>query len=114
MLNAKYYVDEIYHATVIRGVLTLRLIMRDFDKHVVDAIVNFTGVMTKFTAKVDGAIDHYLVDGAVNLVAQSCLQIGARLRKIQTGQIQNYAYGVLGGVATLAVIVFLIRYYGAR
>jgi hypothetical protein len=54
------------------------------------------------------------VDGAVNLVAQSCLQIGARLRKIQTGQIQNYAYGVLGGVATLAVIVFLIRYYGAR
>ncbi len=114
LLNAKYYVDEIYHATVIRGVLTLRLIMRDFDKHVVDAIVNFTGVMTKFTAKVDGAIDHYLVDGAVNLVAQSCLQIGARLRKIQTGQIQNYAYGVLGGVATLAVIVFLIRYYGAR
>jgi NADH-quinone oxidoreductase subunit L len=114
VINAKYYVDEIYDATVIRGVLTLRLVLRDFDKYVVDGIVNFAGVMTKLTARIDGAIDHYLVDGAVNLVAQTVLRIGSRLRRIQTGQIQNYAYGVLGGVATLAVIMFLIRYYGAR
>jgi NADH-quinone oxidoreductase subunit L len=107
-------VDEIYDATVIRGVLTLRLVLRDFDKYVVDGIVNFAGVMTKLTARIDGAIDHYLVDGAVNLVAQTVLRIGSRMRRLQTGQIQNYAYGVLGGVATLAVIMFLIRYYGAR
>ncbi|PIE06163.1 MAG: hypothetical protein CSA75_00950 [Sorangium cellulosum] len=114
LLHNKYYVDEIYHGSVIRGVLALRLILRDMDKYVVDGIVNASGVMTKFIAAADGMVDKYIVDGLVNFVAQSCLRIGSRLRRLQTGQIQNYAYGVLGGVATLAVIMFLIGYYGAR
>jgi len=114
LLNNKYYVDEIYQGSVIRGVLGLRLVLRDFDKYVIDGIVNGAGVMTKFVAMADGAVDKYIVDGAVNLVAQSCLRIGSRVRRVQTGQIQNYAYGVLGGVATLAVIMFLIGYYGTR
>jgi NADH-quinone oxidoreductase subunit L len=80
----------------------------------VDGLVKFFGVITMFVAMVDGAIDQYVVDGLVNLIAQSTLRLGSRFRRIQTGKIQNYAYGVVGGAATLAVIMFLIRYYGAR
>ena len=66
LLNNKYYVDEIYDGSVIRGVLALRLVLRDMDKYVVDGIVNAAGVLTKFVAKTDGVIDKYIVDGAVN------------------------------------------------
>lgn len=111
LLNNKYYVDEIYQATVIRGVLALRLVCRDLDKWVVDGIVNATGWITRGVAFVNGAIDKYLVDGAVNLVADVTLRAGARLRKLQTGRIQSYAYGLLGGVAVLALIQYFVRYY---
>lgn len=114
LLHNKYYVDEIYDRFVIRPVLALRLFLRDFDRYVIDALVNFVAVMTKLVSKIEGLIDTYVVDGIVNLVGQSSLRFGAKLRKLQTGQIQHYAYGVLGGVATLAFIMFLIRYYGIR
>jgi NADH-quinone oxidoreductase subunit L len=114
LINNKYYVDEIYQGSVIRGVLALRLVLRDMDRWVVDGIVNGSAVVIKFVAKADGAFDKYIVDGTVNLVAQTVLRSGARIRRLQTGQIQNYAYGVLGGVATLALLMFLIRYYGSR
>jgi NADH-quinone oxidoreductase subunit L len=111
IIHDKYRVDEFYQKTVIKGVLELRLVLRDMDKWVVDGIVNFMGVLTKAVAFVNGTIDKYLVDGAVNLVAGVTLRAGNRLRQIQTGRIQSYAYGLLGGVTALALIQFLIRYY---
>ncbi len=114
LLNHKYYVDEIYQASVIRGVLELRLILRDMDKWVIDGIVNGAGAVVRAVAFADGAFDKYVVDGAVNLVAGVTLRAGSKIRRLQTGQIQNYAYGLLGGVATLAVLMFLIEYYVER
>jgi len=114
LLHNKYYVDEIYHATVIRGVIELRLILRDMDKWVIDGVVNGAGRVARAVAFADGAFDKYVVDGLVNLVAGIVLRAGARIRRLQTGQIQNYAYGLLGGVATLAVILSLIQYYAER
>jgi NADH-quinone oxidoreductase subunit L len=111
LLHDKYRVDELYQATVIKGVLALRLVLRDMDKWVIDGIVNATGVITKAVAFVNGAIDKWIVDGAVNLVAGITLRAGSRLRQIQTGRIQSYAYGLLGGVTALALLQFLIRYY---
>ena len=84
------------------------------DKWVIDGLVNFSGWMTRATAFINGAIDRYLVDGAVNLVATGTLRTGNRLRQIQTGRIQSYAFGLLGGVAALAAIEYLLHYYGPR
>ena len=114
LIHNKYWVDEIYQATIIRGVVELRLVLRDMDKHVVDGIVNGAGSVTRAVAFADGAFDKYVVDGAVNFVAQSALRLGSQMRRIQTGQVQNYAYGLLGGVAALAVLIFFIQYYAAR
>ena len=37
-----------------------------FDGHIVDWIVNLMGVVSRGVAFINGAIDKYLVDGAVN------------------------------------------------
>jgi NADH-quinone oxidoreductase subunit L len=52
-------------------------------------------------------IDHDTIDGAVNGVAWLVRQVGAGLRKLQTGYVRNYALGVAGGAAVLLFYVAL-------
>jgi len=107
-IQNKYWVDEIYQATVIAWALRLRLILSDMDRWVVDGIVNGASVAARGAAWVTGAIDHYLVDGVVNFVAEGTLKAGAKLRTVQTGRIQSYVYGLLGGVAVLSIIQYFL------
>ena len=66
------------------------------------------GAVTRVVANVDGAIDKYLVDGAVNAVASAITGNGALAPAIQTGRIQTYLYGALGGALVVVLINFLI------
>ena len=50
-----------------------------------------------------GWIDRYLVDGVLNLLSAWALRAGDRLRHLQTGQPQDYVYGVALGVLLLLV-----------
>jgi NADH-quinone oxidoreductase subunit L len=112
LIHNKYYVDEIYNASVIRGVLALRVAADVFDRYAVDGIVNSVSFLTKGITKLGGAFDARVVDGAVNGVAEWFLWIGSVLRRFQTGRIQNYAFSALGVATAFAAIVYLIRYYG--
>ncbi|MEO7091645.1 MAG: NADH-quinone oxidoreductase subunit L, partial [Polyangiales bacterium] len=105
----KYYVDEIYQATIIRLVLRTRMVLSGFDKYVVDGLVNFAGVAMRATAWLNGMIDHLFVDGAVRGVSEGLLAVGSRVRKLQTGKVQNYILAALGGVAIFALIAQLLR-----
>jgi NADH-quinone oxidoreductase subunit L len=89
--------------------MALRLALADVDKWIVDGIVNGVGVVARACAWVSGAIDRHLVDGAVNFVSEGVLAAGDRLRRIQTGRIQTYVYGLLGGVAFLALVRYFLR-----
>jgi len=80
-IQNKYWVDEIYQATIIGWALKLRLVLSDMDRWVVDGLVNGAGILAKGAAWVTGAIDHYLVDGAVNFVAEGTLAAGNRFAK---------------------------------
>jgi NADH-quinone oxidoreductase subunit L len=53
-------------------------------------------------------IDQGLIDGAVNGVAGLVAGVGARVRKIQTGFVRNYALTLFSG-ATVVLFVFLVR-----
>ena len=52
-----------------------------------------------------GWIDRYLVDGVLNVLSAWCLRAGDRLRQLQTGQPQDYVYGVAFGVLLIVVWV---------
>jgi NADH-quinone oxidoreductase subunit L len=53
-------------------------------------------------------VDQGLIDGAVNGVAAVVAGVGARVRKVQTGYVRNYALTLLSG-ATVVLFVFLVR-----
>jgi len=98
----KYFVDEVYDLVFVRGVLLLCRAAAWFDLHVIDGIVNLSAAIVRGWAWLFGLIDLYIVDGAVNGVANGTYFIGRRVRNVQTGAISAYLYvvliGVLGGV----------------
>ncbi|MGK4001689.1 NADH-quinone oxidoreductase subunit L [Sorangium sp. So ce1036] len=109
LLSNRYYVDEIYDATVVRGFMALRLFLAEMDRWIVDGIVNGVAVLSRAAAWVTGAIDRHLVDGVVNAVAEGTLRAGAKLRALQTGRIQSYIYFLLGGVALFSIVRYFLR-----
>ena len=62
----------------------------------------FRGGLLGFSA-VMGFIDRYLVDGVLNVVSVLTVETGDRLRRVQTGRVQDYVYSVALGLLALAV-----------
>jgi NADH-quinone oxidoreductase subunit L len=59
-------------------------------------------------AAVGGALDHRVVDGAVNGVADTVIAAGRRVRRVQTGRINAYVMGVAFGVVVLLFVVWFV------
>jgi NADH-quinone oxidoreductase subunit L len=53
--------------------------------------------------------DNYVVDGLVNLAANSTLAAGGRLRRLQTGSINGYLYGLLAAVMVILLLQAVLR-----
>lgn len=104
----KYYVDELYQATVISGSVLVAKICFWFDTYIIDKFVNLVGLATKAFSWLNGLNDTFVVDGAVNGIAVLSSRLGQKLRKIQTGNIQSYLYGLLGGGLALILIRYII------
>ena len=94
----KYYVDELYQATVVRGLMALMRFLAAFDAKVIDGVVNLSASLTKVIAWISGWFDKLFVDGIVNKVAEACSFSGMKLRLLQTGRLQNYVYVLVAGV----------------
>jgi NADH-quinone oxidoreductase subunit L len=105
----KYYVDELYQATVLRGTALLARGLAIFDGTVIDGLVNGVAAVGRFICNVEGAFDRYLVDGAVNLVADSVIRLGRQFRRLQTGRIQHYLYAAVAGALVVIGLNFLVR-----
>jgi NADH-quinone oxidoreductase subunit L len=109
LLYNKYYVDELYNATFIKGTMASSLGLWTFDRRVVDGAVNGSGWLTVFASWISSLIDKYVVDGAVNLVGRSSEESSFLFRRVQTGLIQNYALLMLAGVFAFVSIYLLVR-----
>ncbi|MBI4608756.1 MAG: NADH-quinone oxidoreductase subunit L [Candidatus Rokubacteria bacterium] len=73
----KYWLDDLYEATYRGVILALSWLI--------------------------GWVDRYLVDGMVNVMSAWTLRWGDRLRMIQTGQAQDYLYGVAFGLVIVII-----------
>jgi NADH-quinone oxidoreductase subunit L len=109
LLYNKYYVDEIYDATVIGGTMASARGLWTVDKKVVDGAVNGTGSLTVIASWLSGLTDKSVVDGLVNLVARVAEELSFMFRRLQTGLIQNYALLMLFGVFAFVTVYLFAR-----
>ena len=112
VLTNKYYVDELYDATAVKGTMGGARGLWTVDRNVVDGAVNGTGWTTRASAWVSHVMDKYVVDGLVNLVGRICAEGSYRFRHAQTGLIQNYAFAALFGVFAFVTLYIAVRYFG--
>ena len=105
----KYYVDEVYQAVFVNGTLLLAQLFSAFDKYVVDGIVNGSAALVRFVSWFNGLFDAYIIDGMVNAIANLTFWFGNKFRRIQTGNINSYLYGIL--LAIVAAIIVKFRYW---
>ena len=104
----KYFVDEFYNTVFVANLLRLNNAMAWFDRTVIDGLVNLVGKFTVVYSTIIGWCDDFFVDGLVNGLANGISLLGAKMRLIQTGRIQHYAYVAFAGiVAILLVRLFL-------
>jgi len=108
-LTNKYYVDEMYDATVISGTFASGRGLWAFDRNVVDGAVNGSSWITLFGSWMSGLTDRTLVDGAVNFVGRLLQESSYWFRRVQTGLVQNYALLMLFGVFAFVSIYLFVR-----
>jgi len=108
LLN-KYYVDELYDATVISGTMTSGRGLWTFDRKVVDGAVNGTSWVTVVSAWFSSLTDRTVVDGAVNMVGWIAQESSYWFRRVQTGLVQNYALLMLVGVFMFVSVYLIVR-----
>jgi NADH-quinone oxidoreductase subunit L len=109
LLRNKYYIDELYNATIVRGTVALADFLLKFDDSwVIDPLVDFVGKSIAKLSELNRLFDVYVVDGIVNLVGRAAQWSGGVLRLLQTGRAQNYLLIVFLSLLILAGI-YLIR-----
>ncbi len=107
----KWYIDELYEATIIQPTLTLARKLWWFDASVIDGMVNFAGWFTVKWADAKELFDKYIIDGAVNGIGHVCMAGSFFLRFIQTGKVQFYALVII--VTSVAVVLYKVTPQGA-
>jgi NADH-quinone oxidoreductase subunit L len=109
VLSNKYYVDELYDATVISGTMAGGRGLWAVDRAVVDGAVNGTGRATIVGSWFSGLTDRTVVDGLVNLVGWIVQEGSHIFRRLQTGLVQNYALLMLFGVFVFVSLYLFVR-----
>jgi NADH-quinone oxidoreductase subunit L len=109
LLLHKYYVDELYNATIISGTFAAARGLWKVDRNVVDGAVNGTGKLTIVSSWFSGLTDRTVVDGLVNLVGWVVQESSHAFRRLQTGLVQNYALLMLFGIFAFLSIYLLAR-----
>jgi len=108
----KYYVDELYDATVVRGTWGLARLLHRFDAGFIDGVlVHGARNLTLFSSTVSGFFDKYVVDGLVNLTATILDAFSRLFRRLQTGYVGSYALVLAAGMFAL-VAVYMLLYRG--
>jgi NADH-quinone oxidoreductase subunit L len=109
LFERKYYFDEIYQAIFVNGALLLARIGSLFDQYIIDSIVDGSASLTRLVSWINGLFDNYIIDGLVNAIANFTFWTGNTMRRIQTGNINSYLYGIL--IAVVVAIIVKLRYW---
>jgi NADH-quinone oxidoreductase subunit L len=109
LFDRKWYFDEVYQAVFVNGSLLLAQLLSAFDKYIVDGIVNGAAAVTRLVSWLNGIFDTYIIDGLVNALANITFWTGNKFRRVQTGNINSYLYGIL--IAIVVVIIVKVRYW---
>jgi NADH-quinone oxidoreductase subunit L len=108
-VSNKYYVDEFYNRAVVQPYLFATRALAWFDSNIIDGVVNLAARIILFVSWFSGLFDKYVVDALVNAASNVTYNVGGRLRRLQTGSINGYLYGILAAVMLILLARAVVR-----
>jgi NADH-quinone oxidoreductase subunit L len=110
LLVNKYWVDEAYDKTFVRGTWASARTLFSFDSRFIDGVlVNGSRHLTVAASLLAGFFDKYFVDGLVNLVGWISHVTSRFFRGLQTGVVSQYALVLVIGTAVLVWFYIVVR-----
>ena len=106
LLENKYYIDELYEATVIRFNAFAAWLCDFADQWVFGGAVQLVKYITLGLSWLYRLTDEYFVNLGFDAGCESLRQSGGGLSKLHSGRVQTYLRVI--GVALVALIIFLI------
>jgi NADH-quinone oxidoreductase subunit L len=97
-----WYLDRIYHKTLIALVTRLSVYSRRIDQNVIDPFLHFLGYFTVIFSLFVKTFDKIFVDGIVNLSVYLTGRVGVLSKSLQGGRIQYYF------IIALLSLIFII------
>jgi NADH-quinone oxidoreductase subunit L len=108
-LSRKWYIDELYDATIIRLTAFLGRVFALVDKLVVDGLLHgIAWVSVSISQLIRWVGDEFLINGGFDVGCESVRQSGRGFSKLQSGRVQNYFRVMALGAAVLLVIYFFV------
>ena len=109
VLEQKYYLDVLYTDIIVARVKgPIARAAYWFNQNILDGIVNLAATFSVGMGRfIYWIVDQGMVDGSINASGRSASASGQFLRRIQTGQIRQYATLMFGAAAVL-VAVFIV------
>ncbi len=105
--NRAWYLDSMYDLLFVRSTLALSRLNYQFDRLVVDGLVNLMATLISIISEIADWIDRNIVDGLVNGAAAFAMKTGNFARQFQSGKLQHYLITML----TLVVTLFILTYF---
>ncbi len=110
LLNNKWYVDEIYGATVVRVNWICAALFRGVDASIDWTLHAISWVTIGISSIWRWVGDEFLINGGVDTVSEGVRGTGSGFSSVQSGKVQNYLRIVgWGAVGLVLVVLFLTR-----
>jgi NADH-quinone oxidoreductase subunit L len=107
-LERKFYLDDLYGATIIRLNAWLGGAARWLDDNVVDRVVNLVGPATVFLGYVNFIIDDVMLNDGADMLAKETNKAGDEARRTQSGHVQDYLALIFVGVLVMGIIFIYV------
>ena len=110
-LRNLWYIDRFYTWLVLHLLHLFQVVCGAFDKYVIDGFVNLWATICQYCTAIVGNIDYWCVDGTVRGIGETTLWGGKKLRRIQTGVLQEYVYAsifLFAGVLLVSVLMLIL------
>jgi len=101
----KWYFDELYGFLFVQPVLFISRRVAEFDKRVIDRLIDNLALGVRMISTFDDLIDRYLVDGAVNTTAGWLYGLGRWFHGVETGKLRQYVMFIVVGTVGLFVLI---------
>jgi NADH-quinone oxidoreductase subunit L len=106
LLVNKYYLDDLYLKGIVRPIqYNVSGFVNWTNQNILDGAVNGAAWLTRRIGLGVNVVDRNVIDGAVNEIGQATGAVGAVLKRVQSGKVQQYA-AVLFAVVAILTLVF--------